>query len=230
MSEPTKCQLKQSSFLHQACRLERQDPDLMQQLSKSILMHITLPVWRRADFPEIRDSIPAILRKGTWTEVERKEVTVDYICEAYPLERQTHVYTDGLEEATRNGRGGTFIKLNDGGTIHHATLTGKYSTNHKAEAEALRTAASILTDNLKAIHTKMVIFSDAFSIIQALPNPRKKDRNDLAAALHTLQQSTEKTVIQWIPSHCNIPGNAEADRLAKEGGGGTATRKATSQL
>ena len=64
----------------------------------------------------------------------------------------------------------------------------------------------------------MVIFFDALSAIKALPNPRNKDLSDLAAALHALQQSTEKTVIQWIPSRCNIPGNEEADRLAKEEG------------
>jgi hypothetical protein len=27
----------------------------------------------------------------------------------------------------------------------------------------------------------------------------------------------KRTGIQWIPSHCNIQGNDEADRLAKEG-------------
>ena len=95
--------------------------------------------------------------------------------------------------------------------------SGKYLTNYKAEAEALRTAASILTDNMEAIHTT-VIFSHALSVIQALPNPRNKNLNDLAAAVHALQQSTEKTVIQQILSHCNFPGNTEVDRLAKEGG------------
>ena len=94
--------------------------------------------------------------------MERKAVTVDYMREAYAMERWTHVYTDGsAEEATRNGRGGIFIKLNDGGTIHHAILTGKYLTNNKAEQKALRTAASILMDNLETIHTKVVIFSNA---------------------------------------------------------------------
>jgi hypothetical protein len=27
----------------------------------------------------------------------------------------------------------------------------------------------------------------------------------------------KSAVIQWIPSHCNITGNEDADRLAKEG-------------
>ncbi|XP_070180464.1 uncharacterized protein [Littorina saxatilis] len=54
--------------------------------------------------------------------------------------------------------------------------------------------------------------------LQAVQNPRNKELNTLASALTNLQQSTEQTVIQWIPSHCNIQGNEEADRLAKEGG------------
>ena len=71
---------------------------------------------------------------------------------------------------------------------------------------------------MEAVHTKRVLFSDALSVIQALLKPRNKDLRDLASALHALRQSTEKTVIKWIPSHYNIPGNEEAERLAKEEG------------
>nr|KAG5700129.1 hypothetical protein BaRGS_010436 [Batillaria attramentaria] len=46
---------------------------------------------------------------------------------------------------------------------------------------------------------------------------KNKELNTLAASLTRLQQSTEHTTIQWIPSHCNIHGNEEADRLAKDG-------------
>lgn len=86
------------------------------------------------------------------------------------MERWAHVYTDGsAAEVTRNGGGCIFIKLNDGGTIHHAVPTRKYSTTYKAEAEALRAAASILMNNMEAIHTKEVLFSHALSVIQTLP-------------------------------------------------------------
>ena len=67
-------------------------------------------------------------------------------------------------------------------------------------------------------HNKVVIFSDALSVLQALPDPKNKDLDNLATELEALQRSTEKTILQWIPSHCNIPGNEKADRLAKEGG------------
>nr|KAG5699264.1 hypothetical protein BaRGS_000466 [Batillaria attramentaria] len=136
----------------------------------------------------------------------------------YPEERWTHVYTDGsAEEATRNGGGGIYVRLPDGGTIQKSIPTGTVSTNYKAEAEALQTAATTLEENRDNTHNRVVIFSDALSVLQALLSPRNKDLNTLAASLARLQQSTEHTVIQWVPSHCNIHGNEEADRLAKDG-------------
>ena len=45
-------------FPHQARRLERQDPDLMQRPSTPIITHSTLPVWKRAEFPEIKRQHP----------------------------------------------------------------------------------------------------------------------------------------------------------------------------
>ena len=54
--------------------------------------------------------------------------------------------------------------------------------------------------------------------LQALQNPKNKEMDMLVSSLATLQQSTERTVTQWIPSHPNIPGNDKADRLTMDGG------------
>ena len=84
----------------------------------------------------------------------------------------------------------------------------------------MRTTASTLTDNMEACHTKGVI-SDALSVPQVLPSQWNKELGDLAPTLYSLfyhlQRFTEKTAIQWIPLHCNIPSDEEADRLEKEG-------------
>ena len=219
ISEPSKCRLKRESFLHQARRLERQDPELMKQTTAPIPVSTALPSWKREHFPEIRHTVPGILQKELQTEAERKALTLSYIRDTYPEEEWTHVYTDGsAEEATRNGGGGILICQKDRTFTRISIATGKLSTNYKAEAEALKTAASAVMQSREKVHNNVVIFSDALSVLQGLINPKNKELDSLAAALDNLQKSTEKTTIQWIPSHCNIPGNEEADRLAKEGG------------
>ena len=218
MKDVGNSRLKRSSFVHQSRKLERQDPDTLQHNTKMIHTHSTLPAWQREQFPNIKDHIPGINPKGTQSELERKAVTLEFIQENYPKEEWTHVYTDGsAEEATRNGGSGIFLTLADGRKVHHCMPTGKHSTNYKAEAEALRLAAEIVTNNKDNTNPRVAFFSDALSVIQALQNHKNKELNELASAMHNAQQAFEKIVIQWIPSHCDIQGNEEADRLAKEG-------------
>ena len=140
MSEPTKCRLKRSSFIHHSRMLEKRDPDLQQQGNKSIPTHLHTPTWKREQLPKINETIPGILSKGTQSEPVRKAFALDYMEQAYPKELWTHAYTDGsAEEATRNGGGGIFLTLKDGTHIRQAIPTGKFSTNYKAETDALRT-------------------------------------------------------------------------------------------
>ena len=54
------------------------------------------------------------------------------------------------------------------------------------------------------------------SILQALQSNRDTELNDLSAALVSLCRGHAVT-LQWIPSHCNVPGKEAADSLAKEG-------------
>ena len=83
--------------------------------------------------------------------------------------------------------------------------------------EATHPKGVIVLDDLKAHIPKLSFFSGHLSVLQALQNLKNKELDTLVSSLATLQQSTERTVIQWTPYHRNITGNEEADRLAKDG-------------
>ena len=63
----------------------------------------------------------------------------------------------------------------------------------------------------------LAIFTDALSVLSKLQNPRQKDLNDVETALVDLAAQTN-LILQWIPAHCGIQGNEQADRFAREGG------------
>ena len=63
----------------------------------------------------------------------------------------------------------------------------------------------------------MVILSDAKSVLQTLENPKSLELDSLRESLVRLNKKTEMMILQWIPGHCDLPGNDKADDLAKEG-------------
>ena len=136
-------------------------------------------------------------------EPERKSLTLEYVNIKYPEEQWTHTYTDGsAAEAIRDGGGGVYISYNDG--IAQITIaTGKYSTNFKAEAEALKRAAIEIRNNLPRTKPNVVIFTDALSVLSKLQNPCQKDLNEVETVLVDLAAQSNLT-LQWIPAHCGI--------------------------
>ena len=173
------------------------------------------PPWRKRNLPIIRGSVKGIEKKGTETPSNLRMHVQKMLQENYTWIR---AYTDGsAKEATTDGGGGIYIEWPNGLSQRMSIPTGKYSSNYRAESEALIEAATALRNHRDTYDSKVVLLTDAKSVLQALENSKKTDHNNLTKALMDLQTSAQEVVLQWIPGHCNIFGNEVADQLAKKG-------------
>ncbi|GFR98961.1 Gag-Pol polyprotein [Elysia marginata] len=89
-------------------------------------------------------------------------------------------------------------------------------TNYKAEIEAIKEALDMVNNKLSKT-SKVVILSDARSVLQTLENTKDTELNTERKKLLDLMARVGKLTLQWIPGHCNIEGNERADNLAKLG-------------
>ena len=110
---------------------------------------------------------------------------------------------------------GVFTEWLDGSTTSDAFPTGATCSNYKAEAEALIVTLNLIksTPNSKT----MVLLSDAKSVLQALNNQGHQSFPKVNQLLAEVASVSARLVLQWIPGHCYIKGNEQADSLAKEG-------------
>ena len=139
--------------------------------------------------------------------------------EKYPPDHWIRAFTDGsASEAIRDGGGGIYIEWPDNTSSSISIPTGKYSTNYKAEAEALQEAARVLANSEATYNTKVVIMTDSRSVLESLESTRCPELNALPRAIMALSSTARTFVLQWIPGHIDIFGNHIADELAKEGG------------
>ena len=87
-------------------------------------------------------------------------------------------------------------------------------SNFKAEVSALQTA---VTHIKTAQPENSVVLTDSKAALQSLSSDSPdRDIQRLLQDLHSLPSKCKLT-FQWIPAHCGIAGNEEADKLAKSG-------------
>ena len=227
LEQPTKGRLKRGSFVHQSRILERKHEDFLDQEPKEIPRAFSNPPWTSGNPFHIQSSVPGVGPRDSQSGPEKKSYTLEFLESKYPKSEWTHVYTDGsATDAVRNGGAGIFIQYPGGAQEQISVPTGLYSTNFRAEAEALKTAATLVEDSELTTHN-IVFLSDALSVLQSLERSRNTEVNELASSLSSLSQK-HTVVLQWIPAHCNVHGNEMADSLSKNGSAKEQTDKTTS--
>jgi ribonuclease HI len=207
--------LKRSSFIHQAKRMRRTLLDLPST---------TLPVtpipqytpWEMEIGPQvdIQTDIPGVHNREQQDKKGRRDATQKLIDDKYPQDFWIRIYTDGSAlDAVKKGGAGVVIQYPYNRCKDTISIpTGDYCNNYESEVKAISVAAEKLltiTDNSYSA----VILTDAKSVLEALENRK------LPSLLCTLAKIRKhrRLVLQWIPAHCGISGNEEADQLAKSG-------------
>jgi ribonuclease HI len=125
------------------------------------------------------------------------------------------IYTDGSASAgTTNGGAGIVIAGSDPFELDvRSTLMVKgaaLTCSYEEENQAMLSACQWIRDNCTP-QQKILTMTDSKSLCDAL----LAQNAGTDEILKTIQESDADIVVQWVPAHCGIPGNEEADKAAK---------------
>ena len=172
--------------------------------------------------PIIQQDLRTKVNKKTDDLINLKITGLETI-QSYP-DYWTHVYTDGSAmKGTVNAGYGVKIYYPDENPETISNPCGALCSNFEAETLAIEAAIHQIKQRYIARvtpTTDIVIFSDSKSVLQALDSDQQNTNSirDLRLAISNfIDDFSVNVTLQWIPSHCDIPGNESADRLAKEG-------------
>ena len=148
------------------------------------------------------------LEQGTDNDNTKQTQTLAMICEQYPPEDWTNVYTDGsVTNAIQDSGTGIVIYLYSGSTESASAATRRHYCNYKAESEAVLMATSLVVDSQQK-STMAVFLTDALSVLQVLTNNKLPH---IAEARYLLYSAT---TAEW--PFIGYPPNAEFLELNKQ--------------
>ena len=183
MYQPTRGRQKRENFVHQSRCLEQIHIDVLEQNPQKISQCPEIAARSKERHLLIKSGVPGIGPKDSQNDLMRNLITLEHLQQCYPRETWTYIFTDGLaEDATCHGGAGVYLKYPDGTDDRLSFATGLYSTNYKAETEALRAVAAHIENSPHLSH-RVVFLSDALSVLQALQTDKDTDLNKLVPNL-----------------------------------------------
>ncbi|GFR93701.1 D.miranda DNA sequence of the TRIM transposon [Elysia marginata] len=87
-------------------------------------------------------------------------------------------------------------------------------TNYKAETEAIKEALNMVNNKISKT-SKVVILSDARSVLQTFENTKDTELDTVRKKLLELRARVGEFTLLCIPGHSNIEDNERAHNLAK---------------
>jgi ribonuclease HI len=102
--------------------------------------------------------------------------------------------------------------------LNMALPAGKLGCNYDGEVAAIQAARQRLALQNPPSQKYLVVLTDSIAAIQAISSPESQNSTiaEIRTLVHDMQRNCE-VMFQWIPSHCDLPGNDKTDDLAKAG-------------
>ena len=176
------------------------------------LTYFDFPPWLPESNLTVYPRLPGIDNKN-----ENEEKIIEAVFKQLrSLNPSRTVYTDGSASAgTDNGGAGVVITIGDPANLTISQIIRRKGARHTSsygeETNAMEAAAEMIVETAAANET-IVIGTDSQSLCSALISGNR----DTDRIRKLFGEADARIIVQWMPGHCNIPGNEAADKAAKE--------------